>query len=357
MTAAGGFERKGGHVGLFSWWEKIWGPRGPEGEGSPPTEPTVEMDPVPALRLASGKHELQVGVVTTTGNVREHNEDNYYVPGRTGGPRSSAFPSTGSFETFGRPERNTEEFIPGAAQIDNPPDVPTVPASDNGQAPKGPDDLFIVADGMGGQLAGEKASEMAVEIIPGELLRRLAPEDDEKETKRSIRESVAEANKEILAQSHLVTEYANMGTTVVLLLFRGDRAYVTGIGDSRAYRLREGKIERLTEDHSLADALGKAGTIRPEEVENHKFRHVLYLYLGSKDAREGPEDIRAVDVRAGDRFLLASDGLTGVVRDEMIVEIMRSCEDPQRAAQVLVNRAIEYRSKDNITCVVIHVVT
>ncbi len=119
-----------------------------------------------------------------------------------------------------------------------------------------------------------------------------------------------------------------MGTTIVLALFRGDRVYITGIGDSRAYRLRDGRLERLTEDHSLADALVKAGTIRPEEVENHKFRNVLYLYLGCKDARDGPEEIRTLDVRRGDVFLLATDGLTSVVRDEVLAEVLRHVARP-----------------------------
>jgi protein phosphatase len=311
--------------------ERWFTPKAPNSDVNRGVAPTEEIDSVPPLSLAAGRYELRVGVVSTTGNVREHNEDNYYIPGRTG---------------------TTEHQQPTLSPLD----TPSPPEGNGAQVPEGPPGLFIVADGMGGQLAGEKASEMAVEIIPGELLRRLATEDDEKGIRRSIRDAVAEANKEILAQSHLVTEFANMGTTVVLALFRGDRAFITGIGDSRAYRLRDGRLERLTTDHSLAEALGQAGTIRPEEVENHKYKHVLYLYLGSKDAREGPEEIRALEVRPGDRFLLASDGLTGVVPDDLLTELLRVCDDPQRAAQVLVNRALEYRSKDNITCIVIHVV-
>ena len=90
-----------------------------------------------------------------------------------------------------------------------------------------------------------------------------------------------------------------MGTTVVLAQFRFDRVFVAGIGDSRAYRLRDGRLEQLTKDHSLADALLDAGTITAEELPNHKFKNVLYLYLGSKDARGGPEDVRVLDVRPG----------------------------------------------------------
>jgi protein phosphatase len=323
-------------VAWYSWWRQLLGgdAAGARKGQSPESdaEITAEYKTPAAIALDAGGRTLRVGVVTTTGNVREHNEDNFFVPGmRGGGPSPSA---------------TVDEFATGGHLAARPDFDPVL---------TGPAGLFLVADGMGGQLAGEKASEMAVDIIPAELRRRLGGNDDDKTILRAIRDGVAEANQEILAQSHLVTEYANMGTTVVLLLFRGDRAFVAGIGDSRAYRLREERIERLTKDHSLADALVGAGTIRPDEAENHKFKNVLYLYLGSKDARDGPEEIRSLDVRPGDRYLLASDGLTGVVRDDAIARMLQEIEDPQRAAQALVNRALENRSKDNITCVVIHV--
>ncbi len=148
-----------------------------------------------------------------------------------------------------------------------------------------------------------------------------------------------------------------MGTTVVLAQFRFDKVFVTGIGDSRAYRLRDGRLDQLTEDHSLADALVKAGTITPDELHNHKFKNVLYLYLGSKDARGGPEDVRELDVRLGDRLLMASDGLTGVVPDKDIARILGSVDDPQKAAVDLKNLALANDSKDNVTCLIIHAVS
>lgn len=297
----------------------LWGPKPPTPLRRP-ADPASTKDYVlpPPIRVQAGPMRLDVGVVTEVGTVREHNEDNYYVPGH---------PSVNSAH------------------------------KGNGEGPiiQGPSDLFVVADGMGGQAAGEEASRMAVEHIPRELSRRLGPDQDDFASGRAVREAVARANEEILARSHLEPGLTNMGTTVVLALFRNGRAYVAGIGDSRAYRLRDGRIEQLTRDHSLANALGEAGTIRPEEVETHKFKHVLYLYLGSKDAREGPEEVRTIDCRPGDQFLLASDGLTGVVDDPTLAAIMVEAADPQQAARVLVDRALENRSKDNITCVVIRV--
>ena len=291
--------RVGGPVSWYDWLRNLWGSREPLEPGRPVGEPTEDHPAVPTLSLAAGGVELHVGVVSETGTVREHNEDNFFVPGQIGLTTSTGVNST-------RPG-----VLPEIA---------------------GPTGLFIVADGMGGQNAGEKASEMAVSIVPSHLYRRLTTEDGEMTVKRAIRDAVVEANQEILAQSHLIAEFANMGTTIVLAFFRGDRVFITGIGDSRAYRLRDNRFERLTEDHSLADALEKAGTIRPEEVENHKFRNVLYLYLGCKDARDGPEEIRTLDVRRGDVFLLATDGLTrsSATRSsrEVLLTVVRSPAPP-----------------------------
>jgi protein phosphatase len=198
---------------------------------------------------------------------------------------------------------------------------------------------------------------MAVELIPKAIARRLAPEESEAgRIKEAIRDAVAEVNQEILGSSGAITEYTNMGTTVVLAQFRNDRVFIAGIGDSRAYRLRDGRLERLTKDHSLADALLEAGTISPEELPTHKFKNVLYLYLGSKDARGGPEDVRVLDVKVGDRLLMASDGLTGVVPDAELSRVLATVDDPQQAAVTLKDMALANDSRDNVTCLIIHAV-
>ncbi len=288
-----------------------------------PSVTTGEDEASSSLPLIPGVLKLRVGVVSTVGNYRDHNEDNFFVPGRKS-VRYDA-PAEGSAEM----ETSTLDST----------------------------NLFLVADGMGGQQAGEQASLMAIQLIPKGLGRRLPPgESDEKAIQKAVREAVAEANHEILGLSATGNDFSSMGTTVVLALFRNDRAYVAGIGDSRAYRLRQGLLEQLTEDHSLADALGKAGTITPAEVPNHKYKNVLYLYLGSKDARGGPEEVRCLDVLPGDRFLMASDGLTGVVGDDELAHVLGTCPDPQYAARLLKELALANQSKDNVTCLVIHVV-
>jgi len=284
---------------------------------------TEEFATLSSFTLLPGQLKLRVGVVSVKGNYREHNEDNFFVPGR----RSVRHDNTS--------ESNSE--------------MPSLTLE--------PSNLFIVADGMGGQQAGEQASLMAVELIPRAIARRLSADENEpNRIKEVIRDAVAEVNQEILGSSGAIHEYSNMGTTVVLAQFRFDRVFVAGIGDSRAYRMREGRLEQLTKDHSLADALLDAGTITADELPTHKFKNVLYLYLGSKDARTGPEDVRVLDVRPGDRLLMASDGLTGVVPDKDLARVLGTVDDPQKAAVELKNLALANDSKDNVTCLIIHAV-
>ncbi len=307
-------------MGRNSFWSRLAGFFGGRA-GAPPTGGGTTA----VLATAPGPpayRTLRAAVASTVGTVREHNEDNFFLPDRDpGGSRG------GDGE-----HRRAYEYRVEADEVYT----------------------FLVADGMGGQLAGEKASQMAVDLVPKELARRINPgEEDDKVIQRAIRDAIAAANQEILGLSHIQTEFSNMGTTVVLILFRNNRAYVAGIGDSRAYRIRDGRIEQLTKDHSLADALLEAGTISADELPNHKFKHILYLYLGSKDARGGPDEVRVADVQSGDRFLLASDGLTGVVEDDEVARIVSEGDDPLATASRLVERAIENQSKDNVTCMVI----
>jgi protein phosphatase len=214
--------------------------------------------------------------------------------------------------------------------------------------------IYVVADGMGGQVAGEQASQLAVDLIPMRIQENLRTDiSDPTEIREAIRQSVMAANNAILARGAADPNVQNMGTTVVLGLQRGDRMYVAHVGDSRAYRLREGKIERITVDHNLAQALYDAKTISKEELLTHRFRHVLWKYLGSKEAADGP-DIKDFDVRVGDRLLLASDGLTGVVDDEVIRKTVYGCDEPQKCAEELVRIALDQGSKDNVTCVLIY---
>src|SRR3954454_6195066 len=202
--------------------------------------------------------------------------------------------------------------------------------------------VCLVADGMGGQAAGEVASKRAIEIVPRELKKHLTLAMGNDETRNIIRRSVVQANEEIMAMAALDRELKNMGTTIVVTLWRKGSSlmYVAGMGDSRAYLIRAKKIEQLTVDHSIAQALVEAKTISAAEAKVHKYRNVLWKYLGSAEVGEGPE-VKGAPLQAGDRFLLCTDGLSGVVSDEQLLSFIKDKADVQECATALVQLALE----------------
>jgi protein phosphatase len=206
---------------------------------------------------------------------------------------------------------------------------------------------------MGGQCAGEKASAMAVELISRKLeqLMDFNSNDSQKVT-GAIDQAVSHANGEIMALSELDADYHNMGTTIAMIVRAGDRFYVAGIGDSRVYLLRNKKIQQLTKDHSLTDALLDAGTITKEEAARHRYRNVLYRYLGTKEGGTGAK-AQPVDVQSQDRYLLCSDGATDGLADEDLERLLATESDPQKAAAAIVAAADAAGSRDNITCLTV----
>jgi protein phosphatase len=216
--------------------------------------------------------------------------------------------------------------------------------------------VCIVADGMGGQAAGEIASKRAIEVVPRELRRGLSQAGTADQVKNIIRRAIVQANEEIIQMGALDRDLRNMGTTIVMAVWRkGPEMYVAGVGDSRAYLIRDGQIEQLTVDHSLAQALVENKTISAEDAKEHRFRNVLWKYLGSKEVGEGPE-VKAVKLLAGDRFLLCSDGLSGVVPDPQLLSYLLEHPDVQQCAEGLAQLALDQNSRDNVSCIVVEVV-
>ena len=216
--------------------------------------------------------------------------------------------------------------------------------------------VCICADGMGGQAAGEIASRRAIEIIPRELRKSLLATLNQDGGKLSIRKGIVQANEEIMAMGALDKEMKNMGTTVVMAVWRkGNEMYITGVGDSRAYLIRNRKISQLTVDHSLAQALVEAKTISAAEARDHKFKNVLWKYLGSREVGDGP-DVLIVPVQSGDRFLLCTDGLHGFVADDKILQFIQTQSDMQACADGLGQLALDSGSRDNVSTIVIEVV-
>ena len=213
--------------------------------------------------------------------------------------------------------------------------------------------FFLVADGMGGQSAGEKASEMATELIQEHLQKQLDFDETSSESViETIDRVVALANTEIVALAQLEPRFHNMGTTIVFVVAVGGQLYSGGVGDSRVYRLRDGDFEQLTTDHSLTQALLDAETISPEEAITHRYRNVLYRYLGSKEGGEGTSPDVCEPI-TGDRFLLCSDGVTDGVDDLTLEMLLNDGDAPQQIAETIVEAAQQGGSKDNITAVVL----
>ena len=205
--------------------------------------------------------------------------------------------------------------------------------------------LFVVADGMGGHAAGEVASEIAVEVIS-----ELAPQTLDAD---ALCAAVEQANLAIIQAAHQGRGRKGMGTTCTAAMVEGQRMIIAQVGDSRAYLFHEGKLSQLTRDHSLVAELVEAGEITPEEARFHPRRSAITRALGS-DPRTSP-DLYDFGVSAGDRLLLCSDGLTSMLSDKEIADIMAKTDDPQRCASRLVSAAIAAGGLDNVTVIVVNI--
>jgi protein phosphatase len=208
--------------------------------------------------------------------------------------------------------------------------------------------VFIVADGMGGQDCGEVASGLATSVLSREIAERLSDAGPE----GAIRQSVQMAHAAILDEGKRMPTTRRMGTTVVLAVLLNGRALVTGVGDSPALLARGGACRKLTEDHTIADALARKGTISPEQAKHSPYRNVLYKFLGCAEWTDGVE-LTEVAPEPGDRIILATDGLTGVVDDAEVALFAEQHSDPQACAEGLVKLALDRGSKDNVTCIVL----
>jgi PPM family protein phosphatase len=207
--------------------------------------------------------------------------------------------------------------------------------------------LLVVADGMGGHAAGEVASAVTVESLavldgPGPAPAESRPADD-------LTEAIARANRRIRDLVESDPRRSGMGTTVTALLWTGTGFSLAHIGDSRAYLLRDDELVQLTRDHTYVQALIDEGRISEDERETHPARSLLLQALGGEDVQP---DLAEVPAQDGDRLLLCSDGLSGVVDAETIAQVLSDETDPQAAADRLVALAVEGGGPDNITCVV-----
>ena len=202
--------------------------------------------------------------------------------------------------------------------------------------------LVAVADGMGGHAAGEVASKMSLDLLIESLSGEIAPSE------AALRRAFARANAGVFREANAKPEYRGMGTTLVAALFAGGAMLTANVGDSRMYLWRNGKLERVTNDHSWVGEMVAAGALTEEQAARHPRRNILTRALGVGASVES--DVGRVPLRRGDRVMLCSDGLHGMVDDKTIAEIMGARSlDLRKAARELISLANEAGGTDNIT--------
>jgi serine/threonine protein phosphatase PrpC len=203
--------------------------------------------------------------------------------------------------------------------------------------------LFAVADGMGGAQAGELASSLAAAALKDSQQPGGGGEE-------RVDELIQQANRRVYERQSQDAAASGMGTTMTVALVEDGRVAIGHVGDSRAYLIRGGSLEQLTEDHSLVAELVRSGRLSPEEAEGHPQRSVITRALGTDP--DVDVDTFSVETKAGDLFLICSDGLTSMVDDETILaEVARNREDLESAAKALVRAANKGGGEDNITVV------
>ena len=221
--------------------------------------------------------------------------------------------------------------------------------------------LYVVADGMGGHVGGECASKLAVKTVE-EVVETLQADPDSTlqegldikpgDFKTWLHYAFTVASRRIFEKAAADSSLHGMGTTTVVMLFRNNRVFIGNVGDSRAYRIRKGKIEQMTTDHSLVAEQIRAGIIKPKEAKEHRYKNIITRSVGFQESVEA--DIEARAAKPGDIYLLCSDGLYNLVQDEEMFDIVKN-NSLKEAAKRLVDITNSRGGDDNITAVLVKV--
>lgn len=211
----------------------------------------------------------------------------------------------------------------------------------------GRDRVAIVCDGMGGHAGGHVASELAVQVMSN-ALRQLRPADwaEEELVVEAMKRAVFGANDHILSRARIDPELFDMGTTVVACAFMADRVVTANVGDSRIYRIAQGRIEQVSSDHSLVAERVRAGLMRADSAEAQLLANIITRALGMEQVTV---DITIEDLHPGDTYLLCSDGLCDMLEDGDLLELVEGAKDLEAACMRLVDTANERGGLDNIT--------
>src|SRR5262249_38849280 len=216
---------------------------------------------------------------------------------------------------------------------------------------------MLVADGVGGSAAGEMASKLAISTIVNLFLQapdwilRLEEDPLTEEVMRRATERYEQVNQALVQRSENEPELRGFATTLTLAASLGRKLFVAHVGDSRAYLLRGGQLHQLTRDHTLAQSMAQLGLIKQEQVATHHLRHVLLKALGGQDRRAEP-DVHEHALDDGDGLLLCTDGLTEMVSEENITNVIARDDTPHEVCQRLIDLALKAGGRDNVTVIV-----
>jgi protein phosphatase len=266
---------------------------------------------------------IKFGALTDTGKVRVNNEDHFLV--------ARLFKSMEVCKTS----------LPG--------DGKTSLSAEEGY-------LIVVADGMGGTAAGERASALAVESVEAFVQNTLKwflhlGGHDEQVLVAELRQSLERADRTVIERARSNPALHGMGTTLTMAYSVATDLFIVHAGDSRAYLFRDGELEQLTTDHTLVQALIDGGAISPEDAKRHNRRHVVTNVIGGP--RPGVfSEIHKLTLRDGDTLLFCTDGLTEPVNDAALAEILNHHPDPEDACAHLVDLALSRGGPDNVTAIV-----
>jgi protein phosphatase len=267
---------------------------------------------------------IKFGAMTDCGKVRSNNEDHFLVA------------------RLSKSMRVCKTSLPGEGE--------TQFSEEEGY-------LIVVADGMGGHAAGERASALAVGSIEGFVLNTLKwflhlSGDDEHQLVTELRQSLESADRTVIERARSNRAFYGMGTTLTMAFSVATDLFIVHAGDSRAYLFRDGELEQLTSDDTVVQVMVDAGVISPEDAKHHNRRHVVTNVIGGPGEGVSVE-IQKLKLLDGDTVLYCTDGLTEPVDDHAIAEILHHHPDPEDACTRLVELALSRGAPDNVTAVVV----
>jgi protein phosphatase len=270
----------------------------------------------------AGRCRLEFGALTHVGNVRRNNEDQFLVA---------------------RARKSLDILATSLSAEAGPP-----PADREGY-------FLMVADGIGGSAGGERASAILVKEAQRHIMETVRwffhlDDPDEEVRLRLLREALERVDRQLIEEAEANPALEGMGTTLTGASIIGDELFIVYAGDSRAYLFRDNHLEQLTHDHTLTQELVDRGLVRPEEARTHRLRHVLTNALGGRSGVRG--EVVKLHLLAGDRLLLCTDGLSDMVEDAQITDILHGHPHPEEACLALVEAALARGGKDNVTVIV-----